>query len=200
MELKISQGKKITIENVRYYLPDLLNNAQRRIDEGKYDDAVARLYRAIELIAQIELTHEGLIDEDILSLNKVFKIKKSEIDDLPSCLKYKIKSWHEYKKEPEKHVFKIGSCKNYLILKGLDVYFAKKYLKDDKIRNNVTLRNESILAHGLKRIKCEKAKELYFQVLKYAECVFPNIEEYMDMARFPKFNVNDKKSVLDKEC
>lgn len=32
-------NKKLMEDNLFYYLPDLLNNAQRRIDEGKYDDA-----------------------------------------------------------------------------------------------------------------------------------------------------------------
>ncbi|HDO41719.1 MAG TPA: TIGR02710 family CRISPR-associated protein, partial [Candidatus Bathyarchaeota archaeon] len=35
-----------------YYVADLINNAERRAGESKYDDAVARLYRTIELIAQ----------------------------------------------------------------------------------------------------------------------------------------------------
>ncbi|HEC91937.1 MAG TPA: TIGR02710 family CRISPR-associated protein, partial [Candidatus Atribacteria bacterium] len=38
-----------------FLIPDLLNNAFRRIKEGKYDDATARLYRAIEMIAQYRL-------------------------------------------------------------------------------------------------------------------------------------------------
>lgn len=59
-----------------------MNNAYRRIEEGKYDDAVARLYRAIELIAQLGLINEGLINENILWDNKEFKIDLNIIHNL----------------------------------------------------------------------------------------------------------------------
>lgn len=187
LKIKISDKKQVNKDNINYYLPDLLNNAQRRIEEEKYDDAVARLYRAIELIAQIKLTRKGLIDEKRLK-GKVFKIKKSEIDNLPNDLKIKgnIQSWFEYKNSTE--VFKVGLCKNYLILDGLGVDFAQKYVKDINIQNNVNLRNGSILAHGLNRIKDKKAKRLMEQVLDYAKCVCPNVEKLMQEAKFPKFN------------
>ena len=60
-------------DRLRYYLADLFNNAERRYDEGKYDDSVARLYRINELIAQIFLTNEDLMVERLLD-DKVFKI------------------------------------------------------------------------------------------------------------------------------
>ena len=34
---------------------DLLLNAERRAIQGRYEDAIGRIYRAIELIAQIRL-------------------------------------------------------------------------------------------------------------------------------------------------
>lgn len=37
-----------------YLVSELISNANRRAEEGKYDDAVARLYRALEMIGQIE--------------------------------------------------------------------------------------------------------------------------------------------------
>ncbi|MCL6533757.1 MAG: hypothetical protein K6U12_10830, partial [Armatimonadetes bacterium] len=39
----------------RHHVLDLLANAKRRKDEGRVDDAVARLYRAIEAVAQVAL-------------------------------------------------------------------------------------------------------------------------------------------------
>ena len=45
-----------------FLIPDLLNNAKRRIEEGKYDDAVARLYRCIEMIAQYRLKSKYGLD------------------------------------------------------------------------------------------------------------------------------------------
>ncbi len=45
-------------ENLKncYILASLINNSIRRAEEYKYDDAIARLYRAFELIAQIRLS------------------------------------------------------------------------------------------------------------------------------------------------
>lgn len=190
LEMKISKNKKVTLENIYYYLPDLLNNAKRRIDEGKYDDAVARLYRAIELIAQIKLTREGFINDETLSVNKKFKIEKSKILELSNelLIKYKMISSYEFNKESDKNSFGIASKKSYILLDGLGFDFANKYLNDKKIKKNIELRNDSILAHGLNPIIEDQANELYKQVLEYAKYICPNVEEIMQKAKFPKFN------------
>jgi CRISPR-associated protein (TIGR02710 family) len=47
----VSRSSKPT-ENL---LRDLLANAQRRADEGRYDDALARLYRSVEMYVEIRL-------------------------------------------------------------------------------------------------------------------------------------------------
>lgn len=56
------------------YFYDLLANAKRRADlERKFDDAVARLYRAIETLAQARLKERGIETSDI----KVYQIPES---------------------------------------------------------------------------------------------------------------------------
>ena len=40
LDRKLSSSEDI-YKNIPYYLPDLLNNAERRIKEGKYDDAIS---------------------------------------------------------------------------------------------------------------------------------------------------------------
>ena len=37
---------------------DILRNAERRLEKKEYDDAVGRIYRALELIAQICLLYK----------------------------------------------------------------------------------------------------------------------------------------------
>lgn len=190
LELKISRKGLIQFDDVKYYLPDLLNNAYRRIQEGKYDDAVARLYRTIELIAQLGLTNEGIIKEDILSNNKEFKIDLNSIDELDD---FNIKSFvydlNEYERAVRygKTHIGIGSDKSFQLLSKFDVDYAKDYLNDKKIKSNIGSRNGSILAHGLQPISKKKSEKLYSQVLTYAKRVFPELLEYMDMADFPKF-------------
>ena len=77
--------KKEPLEKrIEYYLPDLLNNAYRQIEEGKIDDAIARLYRISELIAQIKLCELGLINLNTLESNKKFKIPIKTLEDKAS--------------------------------------------------------------------------------------------------------------------
>ena len=189
LELKVARKGLIKIENVKYYLPDLLNNAYRRIEEGKYDDAVARLYRAIELIAQVSLINEDIINADILRINKEFKIDLNKIHSLEnSQIKSFIYNLNEYDQaiERNKSSIGIGSTQSYKLLAKFDIDYAIEYLNDNELRSNVSLRNGSILAHGLNPIDDKKAKKLYSQVLSYAKKSFPEIVKYMNMADFPK--------------
>ncbi|MDY0170723.1 MAG: TIGR02710 family CRISPR-associated CARF protein, partial [Thermoguttaceae bacterium] len=52
-------------------LEDLLRNAERRAAQGRYDDAVGRLYRAIELCAQQWLHLKYSLDTSDLALERV---------------------------------------------------------------------------------------------------------------------------------
>lgn len=186
LKLKISRKGVAKSKNVPYYLPDLLNNAYRRIDEGKFDDAVARLYRSIELIAQKSLIDEDVIEEHILNSHKEFKINKFDLDSkFNSPVPNEILEIHEYAK-PGK-TMKIGLKSSYIVLDALGSEFASEYLADEQIKNNLSSRNRSILAHGLQPVDEKMAKELYMQVLSYAKKAFPDVVKYMDMADFPKF-------------
>lgn len=190
LQLKVSKRGLIKPENVKFYLPDLLNNAYRRIEEGKYDDAVARLYRIIELIAQLGLINEGLINENILWDNKEFKIDLNIIHNLKNNkLNSFISTLPEYDRAVNKCKKNIGlgSKQSFKVLSKFDIDYACEYLNDKKISNNISSRNGSILAHGLNPIDKKKAEKLYSQVLTYAKKAFPGIVKYLDMSVFPKF-------------
>lgn len=189
LKLKISKRGKAKSSNVPYYLPDLLNNARRRIKEGKYDDSVARLYRSIELIAQVKLTEKKVINNHILESHKQFNINRKDLNELLDFNNEKLLSIHEYKiaEKNEDNTFKIPLKNSYFVLACLGSSFAQEYLDDDDIRNNLSSRNASILAHGLKAVNKETADELYKQVFKYAKKALPELEKYMEMSKFPKF-------------
>ncbi len=175
LKQKVNSG--LNRKNVKYYLADLLNNAERRIDESKFDDAVARLYRAMELISQIGLLNKKLFDESKLK-NKTFILnedKLEEIDDLDIKNRLDTRS---------------GLRNNFTVLEKLGVDYAKEYMKNKEIQNRIQKRNESILAHGLNPIDKGDAKMLHDLVLDYAHKLYPKIEEYKDMAEFPKFNTD----------
>ena len=187
LKLKISRKGLIKENDVKYYLPDLLNNASRRIEEGKYDDAVARLYRATELIAQTGLVNEGFIELSCLRDHKIFRIPLEAIEncDKKEAVEY-IKGLDDYR-NAKKGRMKIALIKSFRFLKHLGCQYAKEYLDDKKLRNKVNKRNDSLLAHGLDPISREDAEDLFEGVLKYSIKVFPEIEKYMEMAKFPKF-------------
>lgn len=187
LKLKISRNGLIEENDVKYYLPDLLNNASRRIEEGKYDDAVARLYRATELIAQTGLVNEGFIELSRLRENKIFRIPLEAIEncDNKEAVEY-IKGLDDYGRA-KNGVMKIALVKSFRFLKHLGCQYAKEYLDDKKLRYMVNKRNDSLLAHGLNPISKDDAENLFEGVLKYAINVFPEIEKYMEMAKFPKF-------------
>ena len=193
LNLKISVKDKNFKNDIEYYLPDLLNNAQRRIDERKFDDAVARLYRAIELIAQLNLKELDIIYEEELRRRtffidkvKLFKESKNRKIDVSD-----VKKWHDYKNSEKQGscYFKIGSLNSYKLLKMFEVDLAKEYLDDDELFNLVINRNKSILAHGLVPMTKENADDLFDAVLNYARKYNPNIDELMELAKFPKLEV-----------
>ncbi|WP_303247200.1 TIGR02710 family CRISPR-associated CARF protein [uncultured Methanobrevibacter sp.] len=175
--LKQKIKSKLNSKNVKYYLADLINNAERRIDESKFDDAVARLYRAMELISQIGLLNKNLLDENELK-NKIFKPdddKVAEIDDLDIKNRLDTRS---------------GLRNNFTVLEKLGVDYAKEYMQNDEFQKRIEKRNKSILAHGLNPIDKGDAKMLHDLVLDYAHKLYPKIDEYKDMAEFPKFNID----------
>ena len=83
---------------------DLLNNASRRAEEGKYDDAVARLYRCIELIAQIKLKERFGIDTSDVDLKLIPEEVKDELE----------------RKRDEKGRIKIGLSDSYKLLSAFN--------------------------------------------------------------------------------
>ena len=186
-----------TSQSIIYYLPDLLNNAQRRIDEGKYDDAVARLYRAMELISQIRLNEYNVLNKQEIDKNKTFLLDKQKLKkrlskpNLAEVDQIGIKCW----KRDNVDLHELDSGKNYKLLK----LFSKESKYDftestDKLVKNyykinpqVQKRNTSILAHGLRPLNKNEAEKLYKLVLNHSKKLCPNIEKEMKMAKFPKF-------------
>ena len=197
---KLFLDKKITSKtskSIIYYLPDLLNNAKRRIGEGKYDDAVARLYRSMELISQIRLNQYKLLDDSQIDVDKTFFVDKQKLKNKASKeVLAEIDNWNPYgwsKTNVEFLEFDLG--KNYKLLK-----FLSKDTKYDlsnstlklvsnyyKISSRVQKRNTSILAHGLKPLNKHEANNLYKLVLNHSKKLCKNIEKEMNLAEFPKF-------------
>jgi len=62
------------------WVEDLLRNAERRAAQDRYDDAVGRIYRAIELTAQVWLQEKHTIDTGNVDLAAVPESRKASVE------------------------------------------------------------------------------------------------------------------------
>lgn len=133
---------------------DLLGNAQRRIREGRFDDAVARLYRAIEALAQAWLQEYGFTDTAKVPLGKVTEPLRTE--------------WQSRACDG---VVKLGLQDDYALLAALGDPLAARFREatlDDPQRSLLVSRNSSILAHGYAPVGKDVAQKLFAAALKLA--------------------------------
>jgi len=160
---------------IKFVLVDLINNASRRIEEERYDDAVAVLYRAIELIPQIKLLDYGLND---------LSEEKFTIDDL----KQREVDTREYEKYADNRgKLKFGLEKKFELLRDLGWKEAEDiYLGNKKMKGLLQRRNNSIRAHGLEPVEKEVAEELYEKTKECAMIIVPYLEKLLEDSRFPR--------------
>lgn len=137
---------------------DLLNNAERRAAQERYDDSVGRLYRALELLAQIRL-------------KKTYGIKTGNVDlqQLPEPLRNE----YEQKRSPVKGVIQLALRSSYELLTKLpDDPVGKVYQENaNKIINALEVRNNSLFAHGFQPINSsdyEKVSEVFVNFIQSA--------------------------------
>ncbi len=118
-------------------LIDLLANARRRAEEGKFDDAVARLYRLTEMIAQYRLQQQGLMTGDL------------DTARLPEAIRPEYEALRG-----ESGKIKLGLAQAFRLLGELgDEAFLPHYARYETLRGLLTSRNSSILAHGIAPVK-----------------------------------------------
>jgi CRISPR-associated protein (TIGR02710 family) len=156
-------------------LADLVANAARRIEEHKYDDATARFYRAVELIAQIRLLDYGVDD-----INRGMRV-----DDLKKFLSPA--DFGEYcRRAGNSGVLHIGVREKYTLLQKMGWTDAEK--EYGTVRDLLTKRNTSILAHGLTPVDGDFVKGLYDCVVVLAESVCGPVEfrKRMEIATFAR--------------
>ncbi|MBM4330712.1 MAG: TIGR02710 family CRISPR-associated protein [Deltaproteobacteria bacterium] len=127
-------------------LADIFNNARRRFDEGKYDDALSRLYRMTEMFAQWELSSPPIeIQTSDVDLNKIPASRRN---------------YYEGLRDREGKI-RLGLQKSYELLAQLGVSTGDQFLQDNKFKALLYKRNFSILAHGMKPISREECRSLF---------------------------------------
>ncbi|MFN3361479.1 MAG: TIGR02710 family CRISPR-associated CARF protein [Pseudanabaenaceae cyanobacterium] len=136
-------------------LQDLLLNAERRKVQRRYDDAVGRLYRSLELLAQLRL----LLQYDL-------KTGNIETSKLPESLQSK---YDELRSTDGK--VQLGLQRAYELLSELNDPLGSVYDQyRGKIKDALATRNYSLMAHGFSPITEERYKE-------FAACVIAFIQE-----------------------
>lgn len=147
---------------------DLMANAQRRYARGRVDDAIARLYRAIEKIAQVRLLQRSP-SLDAACLN---------VELLPEPLQ----SAYQGKKQ-------LALREAYELLSQLSDPVGKAYESEKShLLDALKLRNDSILAHGDHPL----ATEDYGRMCKLIKGLLTAVETEIGISltpvEFPKVN------------
>lgn len=134
-----------------FLMDDLLNNARRRMTDKRYDDAAARIYRALELFGQI-IFHE------------VVGCSNNEVrpDMVPSEIRedFVMKYFDRTKK-----VLKLPMTATFEFLKCIGNEAGMRFFENIKeIKNIQSSRNESILAHGIRPVEEYAAARIWATV------------------------------------
>jgi len=172
----IVNSKSLNLKNC-YILASLINNSIRKADEYKYDDAIARLYRSFELIAQIKLTNYNIKSSDI-DVNVLLENNVSQdfIDTL--------------EKTREDGKIRIGLVMDFLLLNELGDELGKYYVENEsRIKNLTQKRNNSILAHGLNSQSREDFDEFLDVVVSLARKLDKDMNKFLKETEFAKFDI-----------
>lgn len=156
---------------------DLVRNAERRAARGRYDDAVARLYRACELLAQVRLRRrEPPLDSSNLDLERLPAdlrpryIRMRELNEM--------RGWG-----PE---VKLGLMEDYILLADLDDPLGRVFdpLKA-RLQEALRKRNHSILAHGGEPLDSAGYREMRAVVGELIEAGLAALEVRISAPQFP---------------
>lgn len=161
-----------------YILASMLNNARRRAEEHKYDDAIARLYRSLELIAQIRLNDYGIKTSDVDD-----KLLEGKVDD---DYLYDLRLTRDRNSEK----IRMGLTQDFVLLNELGDDLGRFYMDNEKlIQNSLKYRNHSILAHGLSSQTYDQYLEFRDIVLKAAHVLNNKIDNFINETIFPVFEI-----------
>jgi len=135
------------LDPTRALLADLLANAKRRMHAGRWDDAVARMYRTVEAAAQWHLHELGIWAKG--------KYIAANVPD-----EVKVRMPKEFRGADTE--FKLGVSAAWTLIGHMDPERAKAF-KDSGLGGRSKLlkaRNNSILAHGTRPMEEKDANAL----------------------------------------
>ena len=155
------KNKKIEKE----IIVDLFVNAERRFKEGKYDDCVARLYRALEMLVQWRLKEKFGLDTGDIDLSKVPDKEK----------------WYNYK-NPRDGKIKLPLYASYELLKSLKDPVGNEI---EHIEGLLSIRNNSILAHGVVPVEEKQSKKFFEDTKNILQKHILEFQSILNKLKFP---------------
>lgn len=152
----------------RAMVEDLVANAERRAKEGKYDDAVARLYRATEMVAQVWFRHKPLeCTTDAVPPEKV-----------PEPLREEFRQRYS---DPTTGKLRLPLYAAFRVLQAIGAPEGVAFFeRAEAFKGLLMARNSSLLAHGATPVKADtyqQFKGLLAETFGLADLpVFPSLE------------------------
>jgi len=163
-----------------YKIADLINNAGRRIEENRYDDAVIRLYKTLELISEVELYEKYGIKKNDVHINELreLNIDKQSLKTIIDRLDYKYPKYN------------ISLKSSFFLLQKLyDDVGKHYYYNKDQYQQLFQKRNISILVHGNYTYNVVEVNQMYELVVSMAKKYDKDMDKYLEATKFPKFKI-----------
>lgn len=176
--LKALKKLKSTDKEYRLVI-DLVNNAKRRNEEGKYNESILQLYRAMELATQTKLKKAYKIDTGNVNLERLEQLGINK-----HFIEYLRNFTNSYN-----HVHL--SLKDQLyILRGLKDPMGKFYWNNqDLFTEIIDMRHSSIFVHGNTNITVLQYQQYEYLVKELVSKINKKIKEYIKSTQFPKFEI-----------
>ena len=162
----------ITKENGGYeQVQDLILNAERRAVQERYDDAVARLYRAVEMVAQVRLQSEWGID-----------VSNVQLYLIPHELQEKYKELQNTDGR-----IQLALRKSYELLVDLDDPVGTVWQDNvNRVLSALNKRNASILAHGTVSLNKRDYDQVREDLVGFINKVFELLQVKTHGLQFPE--------------
>jgi len=154
---------------------DMFNNAVRRAKELAFDDALTRLYRLTEMLAQYKLMKDHRINASDVDLEKI-KPRNKELTEKLSQMR------------GEDGKIKLGLKESYSLLNSLIDNPKKRDLQNRLLDLILQTRNKSILAHGVSPTYAENFEQLKKLTETLLKEEIPEFEKTMQELQFPQLH------------
>lgn len=149
---------------------ELYNNGIRRLVAGEVDDALLRLYRAMEMYAQWILLRDYEIETTDVATRKIPPRDRVGFEALRSV---------------EDGIVRIGLRKAYDLLIILETTAGEHYKNSELLREFLARRSDSVLAHGMMPVNGGEPEKLFSAVADLFKVEIDDFEAQSRRLQFP---------------